>query len=197
MGLPSLKKGNKKCAVCNSALEPASPVEDLCGACYRLCVQTEAALRYLQNTSVAHLNIIQKAAAQNMQIAPERKPIVDPITTVSRETPPIVPDDTAIPRIPRYAIVRTKTKERFVLSKQINRIGKSEELADISVSDNNTLSRCHAALEKTATGVLLWDCGSKNGTRLGAERLAPDQKVAVHPGDTFRLANEEFMLVEE
>lgn len=185
MGLLSSKKIEKKCAVCGGEITEKMPVGDLCSVCFRQCVQLSAMLRYLQNTSIENLTAIQNLAAQ------------DGCATIPEE----IPDDNSVarnkPLIQTYKIIRPKTGEEFILFGAISKIGKSSEMADIVIADNNTLSRCHALLEKTADGVVLSDCNSKNGTRFGKEKLLPGQKVLLHSGDTFMLSNETLVLMRE
>ena len=94
-------------------------------------------------------------------------------------------------------MIRNKTGEKFLLSENVSKIGKNGEMANIVISDNNTLSRCHAKLEKMPDGIYLSDCNSKNGTRYNGMRLELGQKVIVNPGDNFFLANEVLTLIKE
>lgn len=55
-------------------------------------------------------------------------------------------------------------------------VGSDVESADIAVSDA-TVSRVHAVLERVGTTWLVRDVGSRNGTRVGGERLTGQRRL--------------------
>lgn len=181
----SSKKAAKKCVVCGAGIAERMPAGDLCAECFRQCVALSGLLRYLQNTSIENLNAIQDVAIHGEAM---------PINKAPRPTNPVTQEK---PIVYSYKIVRKKTGESYILFDQICKIGKSAEMADIVITDNGTLSRCHAMLEKTAEGVLLSDCSSKNGTRFGGEKLEPGKKVLLKSGDSFMLSNELWTFIRE
>lgn len=194
MGLLTSKKTSQKCSICGQIIGEKSLVDDLCATCYRQCVYFSSVLRYLQNTSIEKLTCIESAAAipTNPVAQPMQEKKVENVVSDRHDI-----QETAKPLTMKYSVIRNKTGERFILFEQINRIGKSAEMADIVISDNNTLSRCHAVLEKTAQGIVLSDKGSKNGTRFGGERLPSGKRVLLTSGDVFVLSNEKFTLLSE
>ncbi|MBL9015287.1 MAG: FHA domain-containing protein, partial [Myxococcales bacterium] len=64
-------------------------------------------------------------------------------------------------------------------------IGRSRE-CDIAIP-HVSVSRKHAALDLGA--MTLVDLGSRNGSALRDEPLAPQHPVALEPGDTFRVGD--------
>jgi DNA-binding winged helix-turn-helix (wHTH) protein len=72
---------------------------------------------------------------------------------------------------------------RFDLASGTHLIGRD---ADVEVRlDRSTVSRRHARLMITTAGVLLEDCGSKNGTFVGAHRVTAPTRLA--DGDEIRV----------
>ncbi|MGG6312827.1 DUF6382 domain-containing protein [Paenibacillus macerans] len=72
-------------------------------------------------------------------------------------------------------------------------IGRSEEIVQY-VENTAGVSRAHAEVMVTAKGCFLKDLGSKNGTRLKGELIAPYKEYALEPGDVFALADASFKL---
>lgn len=55
--------------------------------------------------------------------------------------------------------------------------------------EHRSVSRDHARLDLTATGVTVADLGSTNGTTVNGVALEPDRVVAVHPGDVIEIGD--------
>ena len=71
----------------------------------------------------------------------------------------------------------------FALHDQLTRLGRHPD-SEISL-DDITVSRRHAEVERTATGYVLRDAGSLNGTYLNAERI--DDEVVLRQGDELQV----------
>lgn len=71
-------------------------------------------------------------------------------------------------------------------------IGKSED-CDGVLAMNPTISRHHCVIRKAATGWLLADVGSSNGTYLGNIRLN-NQPVMINNNDRIRISDMEFVV---
>lgn len=68
---------------------------------------------------------------------------------------------------------------------------------DIVVSGNTNISRKHAVIKRTGDMFEVTDLGSSNGTFFKENRLSAGQCARIRIGDTFRLADEPFVLVAE
>jgi pSer/pThr/pTyr-binding forkhead associated (FHA) protein len=73
-------------------------------------------------------------------------------------------------------------------------IGRSST-SDLMV-DDTAASRQHARITVRPDGIWLADLGSSNGTHIGNQRLPSNYDQPIHPGQTFRIGNYTFMLVE-
>jgi pSer/pThr/pTyr-binding forkhead associated (FHA) protein len=73
--------------------------------------------------------------------------------------------------------------DAFALHDQLTRLGRHPD-SEISLEDI-TVSRRHAEVERTATGYVVRDAGSLNGTYLNAERI--DDEVGLHQGDELQV----------
>jgi pSer/pThr/pTyr-binding forkhead associated (FHA) protein len=71
----------------------------------------------------------------------------------------------------------------FALHDQLTRLGRHPD-SEISL-DDITVSRRHAEVERTATGYIVRDGGSLNGTYLNAERI--DNEVELRQGDELQV----------
>ena len=60
------------------------------------------------------------------------------------------------------------------------------------VLNTGSVSRLHCVVRSEGDRLLLRDLGSANGTRLNGKRIAPDQDVALAPGDVFELGTVRF-----
>ena len=73
-------------------------------------------------------------------------------------------------------------------------IGRSSS-CDLMV-DDTAASRQHARISVRHDGIWLADLGSSNGTHLENQRMLPNYDQPIHPGQTFRIGNYTFMLLE-
>jgi len=73
----------------------------------------------------------------------------------------------------------------FVLTGAVVTIGRTP--GNSLPLQHEAVSRLHAELRVTPEGLIVTDMGSKNGTLVGAARLAPNQPVRLAPGGVFRI----------
>lgn len=86
--------------------------------------------------------------------------------------------------------------ERIPLSKGSFIIGRSEDLAQY-VEKEAGVSRAHVELTIRETGCSIKDLGSRNGTKLNGELLAPYKDYPLEPGDSFTIAEITFRYSKE
>src|SRR3954464_5473598 len=72
--------------------------------------------------------------------------------------------------MPTVEVWSDRGRDRVVTLTEAAYMVGSDAEADIAVSDA-TVSRAHAVLERVGTTWLVRDAGSRNGTRVGGERL--------------------------
>lgn len=70
-------------------------------------------------------------------------------------------------------------------------VGRSPD-ADLSLPDLPFVSGQHFALRRTATGFVVIDLASSNGTRLNNQGLAANVPTPIHDGDILRIGEERF-----
>lgn len=103
-------------------------------------------------------------------------------------------------RAPRYYLERCEPAgtlvERIPLTTGSFVIGRSEEIAQY-VEKTTGVSRAHVEILVTSRGCRLKDLGSKNGTRLNDEGVAPYKEYPLQAGDVFILAETSFKFGEE
>nr|WP_249529622.1 DUF6382 domain-containing protein [Paenibacillus brevis] len=96
-----------------------------------------------------------------------------------------------------YSLERTSRGssggETITLSKGSFVIGRSEEIAQY-IDNTPGVSRAHVELMVKTTGCTLKDLGSRNGTVLGEELMAPYKEYPLSPGDTFSIAGSKYTL---
>lgn len=101
-----------------------------------------------------------------------------------------------VPQARRLVLERASDGERFVLPSDAAVIGRSAS-SDVQVAGNTNISRSHVEVRRTGDGITLRDLGSANGTFAGGRRLERDESVQLRLGEPFRLADEDFRIVEE
>ena len=72
---------------------------------------------------------------------------------------------------------------RYALDEPLVTAGRHPD--SVIFLDDITVSRRHAEVERTATGYVVRDAGSLNGTYLNAERI--DDEVVLHQGDELQV----------
>lgn len=70
-----------------------------------------------------------------------------------------------------------------------------DPMADISINDPE-VSRQHVRLTQTASGYVLEDLGSTNGTFIDGEKLEPDTPIVLVPGQTVGMGSGVTLLYE-
>ncbi|MBW4839759.1 MAG: FHA domain-containing protein [Paenibacillaceae bacterium] len=98
-------------------------------------------------------------------------------------------------RSPHYYLERFEVAgsapERIPLTPGSFVIGRSEEIVQY-VENTAGVSRAHVEILVTSRGCLLKDLGSKNGTRLNGESVAPYKEYPLQADDVFILAETSF-----
>ena len=79
------------------------------------------------------------------------------------------------------------TDEKTLLDEFPYYIGKWKEHVNL-VLDDSTVSRFHAKITKEEDGLYLTDLNSTNGTFLNQDRLAPNERRRLNPGDELAFA---------
>lgn len=74
-------------------------------------------------------------------------------------------------------------------------IGRSVR-SSVQVPGNSNISRAHVEVTRANGAYVLCDLGSANGTFAAGRRLEGGERAQVRPGEPFRLANEDFRIVE-
>ena len=90
-------------------------------------------------------------------------------------------------------LIREKTGERIPLNKSLFIIGTDGMRADYCVSDNRCVSRVHAQIKRVNGEMVLENLKATNGTYLNGTKLQDTEMKPLHPGDTIRLADENFL----
>ena len=81
--------------------------------------------------------------------------------------------------------------DRFVLTTQQTRLGRHPH-SEIML-DDITVSRRHAAIERTPEGYVVTDAGSLNGTYVNQERI---ERAVLHHGDELQVGKFRLVLFE-
>ena len=101
---------------------------------------------------------------------------------------------TTVPPTPapvkKPCLIRKSTREQFVLTKEMTRVGRSRENVDIYITDNTSIGRVHAVLYLRNGRVYVEDQNSKNGTFLNGHRVSGQEELI--PGARLSMSNEEF-----
>lgn len=92
-------------------------------------------------------------------------------------------------------LIRVKTNEKIMISKQTFYLGKDAQKADYCIKDNPSVSRSHAVIKQVNGGFYLEDLQATNGTFHNGVRLQASQSVRLSNGDHIKLANEEFRIL--
>ena len=90
-------------------------------------------------------------------------------------------------------LIREKSGERIYLSRSLFVIGSDGLRVDYCVKDNKSISRVHAQIRQLNGAYTLEDLHATNGTYLNGVKLQDSEVKPLNPGDSIRLANEEFM----
>lgn len=89
-------------------------------------------------------------------------------------------------------MIRKKTNERVVISAPSFTIGKERSRVNYCISDNASVSRCHARISRKGSQYFVADMNSTNFTFVNGVKVVPGQEVALKDNDTVRFADEDF-----
>lgn len=90
-------------------------------------------------------------------------------------------------------LIRQKNGECIYLSRSLFVIGSDGLRVDYCIKDNKSISRVHAQVRQLSGVYTLENLHATNGTYLNGVRLQDSEVKPLIPGDSIRLANEEFM----
>lgn len=93
-------------------------------------------------------------------------------------------------------LIRTKTKEKIFINRDIFKIGKERKQVDYYV-DNDAVSRSHADIIRKKDHFFVVDQDSLNHTFLEGKQIPAKQYTRLESGQSFVLANEEFIFYYE
>lgn len=91
-------------------------------------------------------------------------------------------------------LVRLKTHESMAVNRSRLYIGSNAEEADFVIQNNSTISRLHACILFHDGQYFIIDNNSLNGVYKGERRLLPNHETRLEIGESFRLADESFIL---
>lgn len=89
-------------------------------------------------------------------------------------------------------MIRKKNNERVVVSGPSFTIGKERSRVNYCISDNTSVSRCHAKLVRRGAQYFITDMNSTNYTFVNGVKVIPGQDVALNDRDMIRIADEDF-----
>ncbi len=89
-------------------------------------------------------------------------------------------------------LIRKKNNEKICLNKPVFRVGKERSYVDYFIVDNTAISRCHANFITRESKYFVIDTNSTNHTFVNGIMIQSNVETIISPGDTIRLANEEF-----
>ena len=93
-----------------------------------------------------------------------------------------------------YYITRVKNGQKVRINKDLFRIGRSGEVADFYIGDNNQIGREHAFIIKADNSIFIKDNNSRNHTYVNNVMVQAGERVELKNGDEIRLANEVFAI---
>jgi len=94
-------------------------------------------------------------------------------------------------------VVRVRTGEKISFDRACIKIGKDTNENDYSITDNQAISRRHAAFINEYGRYYVIDLNSTNKTFINGEVLIPQQKYEIQSGMSIKLGNEEFKFIME
>lgn len=97
----------------------------------------------------------------------------------------------------RLQMVYKKTGKVVTVNSGQFIIGKSREMTDFCIADNQAVSRKHASFYQNNGEWFIGDMDSLNGTFVNGIRVVPGQPVKVRAGDEIVLADEKFIVQGE
>lgn len=92
-------------------------------------------------------------------------------------------------------LIRKKTGERVAVRGNSFRIGKERGKVDYCISDNTSISRCHAQIIRKGTDYYIVDMNSTNYTFVDGVKAVPNQETHLKNHAAVRMADEDFEFI--
>ena len=89
-------------------------------------------------------------------------------------------------------MIRRKKKKKVMVSGPSFTVGKERSRVNYCISDNTSVSRCHARITRKGAQYFVSDMNSTNFTFVNGIKVMPGQEVQLNNGDTIRFADEDF-----
>lgn len=89
-------------------------------------------------------------------------------------------------------LIRKKNGEKIVINSQNFKIGKERRKVDYCISDNTSVSRCHAVITKNGSDYYVTDQGSTNFTFVNDVQLRPNKETLLSDKCVLKLSDETF-----
>lgn len=89
-------------------------------------------------------------------------------------------------------MIRRKNNERVTVSGPSFTVGKERSRVNYCISDNTSISRCHARITRKGAQYFVSDMNSTNFTFVNGVKVMPGQEVQLNNGDMIRFADEDF-----
>lgn len=93
---------------------------------------------------------------------------------------------------PTATLLRIKNGEKITINRPEFSLGKERRRVDYCISDNNSVSRCHAKVVTRGGQHFIIDMNSTNFTYVNGAKIAPNQEKALANGDKIKISDEEF-----
>lgn len=93
-------------------------------------------------------------------------------------------------------LIRKNTNEKILINRDVFKMGKEKSYVDYYV-ENDAVSRSHADIIRKKDSFFMIDQNSLNHTFLEGRKLPPKQYVKLESGQSFALADEEFVFYYE
>ena len=132
---------------------------------------------------------------------PEKKPEAAPVPPMPEKKPEAAPvppmpeqkTDAPKPQAPVPYLLRTATNEKIYINKPEFAIGRSATKADYTVTDNSDVSRIHCIIERKNGVSYIKDNQSTNGTYVNGKNIAGQENVFLTNNAKVSLGDEEFV----
>lgn len=89
-------------------------------------------------------------------------------------------------------LIRKKNGEKIVINSQNFAIGKERMKVNYCISDNTSVSRCHAVITKKGSDYYVTDQGSTNFTFVNDVQISPKKETLLADKSVLKLSDEEF-----
>lgn len=89
-------------------------------------------------------------------------------------------------------MIRKKNNERVTIGGPSFTVGKERSRVNYCISDNTSISRCHARITRKGAQYFVADMNSTNFTFVNGIKVMPGQEVQLNDRDVVRFADEDF-----